>query len=334
MSQTLIIAEAGVNHNGDPALARKLVDVAVAAGADAVKFQAFNPELLVARSAGKADYQKVTTGSEESQLDMLRGLVLDTDTQCDLAGYCRGRGITFLSSPFDIPSVAMLMDLGVPLMKIPSGEITDLPLLRRIGATGLPILLSTGMAEMDEIAAALTVIEAAGTPRAKITLLQCNTEYPTPFEDVNLRAMATLRDTFQVQVGYSDHTPGIEIPFAAVALGARVIEKHFTLDRAMPGPDHKASLEPAELAALVAGIRHVEAALGSGDKKRSLSEWRNITPARRSLVALTAIRAGERFTPENVIAKRPAGGISPMRWDDVMGAVAPRDFVADEPIEL
>lgn len=334
MTQTYVIAEAGVNHNGDLAMARQLIDVAAEAGADAVKFQAFHPELVVAGSGAKAEYQKLTTGAGQSQLDMLRGLALDGAMHQELAGYCRTRGIIFLSSPFDIPSVDMLVALGLPLLKIPSGEITNLPLLRRIASSGLPVILSTGMSEMPEIAAALEALEQAGTPPDGITLLHCNTEYPTPFEDVNLRAMTTLRESFRVPVGYSDHTPGIEIALAAVALGATVIEKHFTLDRTLRGPDHKASLEPAELRALVSGIRHIEVALGSGDKRPSPSERRNIMPVRRSLVALMPILAGERFTPENVAAKRPAGGISPMRWDEVMGRTARRDFAADELIEL
>lgn len=334
MTRTFIIAEAGVNHNGDLDMARRLVDAGAEAGADAVKFQAFHPELVVAHSAAKADYQKAATGTGQSQLEMLRGLALDGAMHRELAAHCRARGITFLSSPFDIPSVDMLTELGLPLMKVPSGEITNMPLLRRIGRSGLPIVLSTGMSDMDEIAAALGALEQAGAARGRITLLHCNTEYPTPFEDVNLRAMVTLRDAFHVPVGYSDHTAGIEVAIAAVALGAVVIEKHFTLDRELPGPDHRASLEPLELNALVSSIRHIEVALGDYEKRPSPSELRNIISARRSLVALTAIRAGDRFTPENVTAKRPAGGISPMRWDEAMGRTARRDFDPDEPIEL
>jgi N,N'-diacetyllegionaminate synthase len=265
---------------------------------------------------------------------VLRRLELDAAAHRDLAEHARARGIAFLSSVFDIESADMVAALGVPQMKIPSGEITNLPLLRRVGGFGVPVILSTGMATMAEIAAALAALEAAGTARARLTLLHCNSEYPTPYEDVNLRTMASLRESFGVAVGYSDHTPGIEVSVAAVALGAAVIEKHFTLDRTLPGPDHRASLDPAALKALVAAIRNVEAALGSARKEPSPSELKNRSVVRRSLVALRPIRAGEVFAAENVAAKRPEGGLTPMRWDEVMGRVARRDFAEDEPIEL
>lgn len=334
MTRTFIIAEAGVNHNGDPGLALKLVDAAAEAGADAVKFQAFRAELVAVKAAPKADYQIAATGSGEGQLEMLRRLQLDDAAYRRLADRAKARGLTFLCSPFDAPSVDLVLSLGVPAMKIPSGEIVNLPLLRRIGASGLPVILSTGMAEMAEIEAAVAALLAAGTPRDKITLLHCNTEYPTPFADVNLRVMETLRRKFGMHVGYSDHTPGIEAAVAAVALGAEVIEKHLTLDHALPGPDHKASLEPPVFKAMVTAIRHVEEAMGNPDKSPSPSEAHNRSSVRRSLVAARAIRAGEKFGPHNVVPKRPAGGISPMRWDEVMGRVARRDFAADEPIEL
>ncbi|HZX31789.1 MAG TPA: N-acetylneuraminate synthase [Rhodocyclaceae bacterium] len=330
MQKTLIIAEAGVNHNGDLDLAFALVDAAAAAGADAVKFQTFDAKSLVSVTAPKAGYQKVTTGEAESQQAMLERLQLDDAAHRALLARCREKGITFLSSPFDIPSTDYLLGLDVPLLKIPSGEITNLPYLRHLGKSGKPLILSTGMSTLGEVEEALAVLEAAGTPRQSITVLHCNTEYPTPYGDVNLRAMATLAQAFGVTVGYSDHTPGIEVSVAAVALGAAVIEKHFTLDRNLPGPDHKASLEPAELAAMVTAIRNVEAALGSPVKAPSPSELPNRPIARKSLVAARAIRQGEPFTPENVVAKRPGTGISPMRWDEVMGRPASRDFATDE----
>lgn len=330
MQKTLIIAEAGVNHNGDLDLAFALVDAAAAAGADAVKFQTFDAKSLVSVTAPKAGYQKVTTGEAESQQAMLERLQLDDAAHRALLARCREKGITFLSSPFDIPSTDYLLGLDVPLLKIPSGEITNLPYLRHLGKSGKPLILSTGMSTLGEVEEALAVLEAAGTPRSSITVLHCNTEYPTPYGDVNLRAMATLAQAFGVTVGYSDHTPGIEVSIAAVALGAAVIEKHFTLDRNLPGPDHKASLEPAELAAMVTAIRNVEAALGSPVKAPSPSELPNRPIARKSLVATRAIRQGEPFTPDNVVAKRPGTGISPMRWDEIMGRPASRDFAPDE----
>ena len=331
---TLIIAEAGVNHNGDLHLAERLIVAAADAGADAVKFQTFVADRLVTVTATKADYQKQTTAASESQHAMIRRLELTRPMHERLLAYSQERGISFLSTPFDLPSIDLLAELGLPRFKIPSGEITHLPYLRHIGSFGKRIILSTGMATLGEIETALEVLETAGTGRDQITVLHCNTEYPTPMADVNLRAMLTIRDAFGVAVGYSDHTPGIEIPIAAVALGATVIEKHLTLDRTLPGPDHKASLEPGEFAAMVRAIRNIECALGDGRKRPSPSEAKNKPIARKSLVAAVAIRAGQVFTPENVAVKRPGTGISPMRWDEVMGRVATRDFGVDELVEF
>ena len=326
-----IIAEAGVNHNGSFDLARRLVDAAKAAGADCIKFQTFRAQNLVSRNAGKADYQKATTG-DGSQADMLSKLELSYDAFSRLKQYCEEVGITFLSTPFDLESAAFLDALGVPFWKIPSGEVTNLPYLEALAKTGRPVVMSTGMCEMDEIEAALRVLREHGT--SDIRLLHCNTEYPTPFADVNLRAMETMRRAFGVEVGYSDHTKGIEVPIAAVALGATIIEKHFTLDRNMDGPDHKASLEPDELAAMVSAIRNIEQALGSGEKTASPSERKNIAVARKSIVAKRAIKAGERLTEDNLTVKRPGSGVSPMRWRDVLGTAAIRDFEEDEMIEV
>jgi len=331
--QTIIIAEAGVNHNGDLELARQLVDAAAEAGADLVKFQTFSAERLLTQSAPKADYQTRTTEQSESQFAMLRRLELTHEMHEVLMAHCRNRGIGFFSTGFDIQSLDYLASLGAERFKVPSGEITNLPYLRHIGGFGKPVILSTGMATLGEIEDALAALEAAGTPRTRITMLHCNTEYPTPMVDVNLRAMNSIRDAFGVAVGYSDHTPGVEVPIAAVALGATVIEKHLTLDRNLPGPDHKASLEPDEFAAMVQAIRNIEQALGDGIKRPSPSEIGNRPIARKSLVAAGPIRAGETFTPENVTAKRPGTGITPMRWDEVMGRVATRDYAADELIE-
>lgn len=330
----LIIAEAGVNHNGDMSLAKRLIDAAADAGADLVKFQTFRADALVAAHAPKADYQMKTTSAGESQHQMIRRLELTLDMHEELIAHCRTRGIEFFSTGFDIGSIDLLVELGLSSFKIPSGEITNLPYLRHVGSFGKPVIISTGMATLDEVGAALEVLERAGTPRARITVLHCTTEYPAPKSEVNLRAMLTIRDRFGVAVGYSDHTQGIEIPIAAVALGATVIEKHFTLDRSLPGPDHKASLEPAELSAMVSAIRNVEIALGDGVKRPARSETANIGIARKSIVAARAIRSGERFTEDNVAVKRPGTGISPMRWDDVIGKTAKRDFVADDLIEL
>ncbi|MES9994599.1 N-acetylneuraminate synthase [Desulfovibrio aminophilus] len=335
MSRVLIIAEAGVNHNGDMALALKLVDAAADAGADAVKFQTFKAERLVTPQADKAAYQKAATGASESQFAMLKRLELDAAAHETLLTRCRERGIAFLSTPFDEQSADMLVGMGLAIIKIPSGEITNLPYLRHVGALGRRIVLSTGMCTLDEVADALRALEAAGTPARDVTLLHCNTQYPTPEADANLRAIRTLAEAFPAcAAGYSDHTLGISCPIAAVALGATVIEKHFTLDRRMEGPDHAASLEPGELAAMVAGVRAVEAALGHGRKEPSPSERENILVARRYLVAARNIAAGEMFSPENVAARRTgSGGVSPMRWDEIMGRRAPRAFAAGEKIE-
>lgn len=325
-----IIAEAGVNHNGSFELAYKLVDAAKNAGVDCIKFQTFKSKNLVSHTAKKAEYQKVTTG-DSSQQDMLKKLELSYDEFLALKDYCDQVGICFLSTPFDVDSIEFLNTINMPFWKIPSGEVTNLPYLLALAKTGKPVVMSTGMCEMEEIEAAIKVLRENGTK--EIRLLHCNTEYPTPFEDVNLKAMQTMRDAFGLEVGYSDHTKGIEVPVAAVALGATVIEKHFTLDCDMEGPDHKASLEPDELAAMVKSIRHIELAIGSGDKIPSSSEKKNIAVARKSIVAKTSIKAGEAFTEENITVKRPGTGISPMRWFDVLGKVATRNYEEDELIE-
>lgn len=333
MKRTLVIAEAGVNHNGDLALARKLIDAAVEAGADLVKFQTFSADRQVTRVAAKAYYQSRETGSSETQYEMLRRLELTAEMHKELITYCAKRGIGFFSTGFDIESVDMLVSLGQNRFKIPSGEITNLPYLRHIGHMGKPVIMSAGMAEMDEIQAAIDVLEQAGTPREIVTVLHCTSEYPAPMVEVNLLAMPGIREKFGVEVGYSDHTRGTEVAIAAVALGASVIEKHFTLDRSMRGPDHRASLEPEELKVMVTAIRNIEIALGDGIKRPTQSEIRNKHVARKSLVASRAIKAGEPFSVENVAVKRPGTGISPMRWDEVMGRAAPRDFSTDELIE-
>lgn len=327
-----IIAEAGVNHNGDFNLAIRLADAAKAAGADVVKFQTFQPEELASRYATKASYQKEETGVEESQLNMLKKLTLRPEEYGQLKAYCDRIGIVFLSTPFDLSSIAVLKKLDMPFWKIPSGEVTNLPYLLAIARAKKPVVMSTGMCELDEIQAAIDVLKANGTP--KVTLLHCNTEYPTPYEDVNLRAMETMRNQFGLDVGFSDHTQGIEVPIAAAAMGAVIVEKHFTLDHDMEGPDHKASLEPEELAAMVTAVRHIERAMGSGIKTVSPSERKNIDVARKSIVASRSIRKGEALTENNITAKRPGGGISPMRWFEVLGTQAVRDFVEDELIEL
>ena len=331
---TLIIAEAGVNHNGDIEVAKKLIAVAKAAGADIVKFQTFKTAKLVTKTAEKATYQKGTTDAYESQYAMIRKLELSRADHEVLIKECRRQGIGFFSTAFDTDSFDMLVEMGLDQVKIPSGELTNLPLLRYMTRLGMPVMLSTGMATLGEIEAALAVIEQAGTPRNRITVLHCTTEYPAPMADVNLRAMLSMGAALGVEVGYSDHTQGIEIPVAAVALGARVIEKHFTLDRTMLGPDHQASLEPHELKAMVDAIRNVEVALGDGVKRPSSNELKNKPTARKSLVAIRAIRAGESFSADNIGAKRPGTGISPMRWEEVIGRSAPRDFYVDELIEL
>ena len=332
--KTFIIAEAGVNHNGSLELAKKLIDLAAEAGADAVKFQTFKAEKVISRYAQKAEYQKQATDASESQLDMVRKLELDEGAHKELFDYCRSKGIMFLSSPFDLDSIDLLNKLGLEIFKIPSGEITNLPYLRKIGGLKKKVILSTGMADLGEIEDALDILVAAGTPLYKITVLHCNTEYPTPVEDVNLRAMQTIARGFGVRVGYSDHTLGIEVPIAAVAMGATVIEKHFTLDKNMEGPDHRASLEPDELKEMVEAIRNIERALGNGIKKPSPSELKNKSAVRKSIVAARAIQRGEVFTEENLTVKRPGNGIGPMRWDEVIGRKAGKDHKTDEIINL
>lgn len=329
-NRTLIIAEAGVNHNGDLNLAKRLIDAAAEAGANIVKFQTFSADRLVTRNAKKADYQNQTTDRTESQHEMLRRLELTTEMHKELIAHCAARNIGFFSTGFDIESVDLLVNLGQDHFKIPSGEIANLPYLRHIGQFGKGVIFSTGMATMGEIEAAIDVLEQAGTPRADMTVLHCTTEYPTPMNEVNLRAMQSIHTAFGVAVGYSDHTSGIEVAIAATALGATVIEKHFTLDRNLPGPDHKASLEPGELKAMVVAIRNIELALGDGIKRLTPSEARNKPVARKSLVASQPIKAGEVFSVQNVTVKRPGTGISPMRWDEVMGQVAQRDYQADD----
>jgi len=332
--KTLIIAEAGVNHNGDLALAKKLVASAAAAGADIVKFQSFITEKSISIHAPKAQYQRAATGAEESQFEMVRKLELSRTDHVALIEECSRHGIRFLSTAFDVESFDLLIELGIDLVKIPSGEITNLPFLRHVASTGRPVILSTGMATLGEVEAALEVIVQAGTPRELVTILHCSTEYPTPMADVNLRAMCGMKCAFGLEVGYSDHTVGIEVPIAAVALGATVIEKHFTTDRGLPGPDHQASLEPQEMKAMVDAIRNIEQALGDGIKRPNPSEIKNKPIARKSLVASRAIRVGECFSADNIIAKRPGTGISPMRWDEVIGREAIRNFSADELIVL
>lgn len=329
-----IIAEAGVNHNGDTELAMRMVDTAADAGADAVKFQTFRADRIISRHARKAEYQKKTTGADESQLEMVKKLELSADAHAGLMDRCREKGIMFLSTPFDFESIDLLNGLGMEIFKIPSGEITNLPYLRRVGGLRKRIILSTGMSTLGEVETALDILVSAGTARDDITVLHCTTEYPAPLEEVNLRAMLTMGDALKVKVGYSDHTPGIVVPVVAAAMGACVIEKHFTLDKNMPGPDHKASLEPDELRKMVQAIRTVESALGDGIKRPSSSEAGNRIVARKSIVAARKIGAGERFTGENLISKRPGSGISPMLWDSVIGRTASRDFEEDELIVI
>lgn len=356
--KTLIIAEAGVNHNGSLDLALKLVDAAAEAGADVVKFQTFKSELVISKFAPKADYQTRNTGTSESQLEMVRKLELDTAAHRKLIERCRERGIAFLSTPFDLESIDLLVnELQLDRLKLPSGEITNAPYLLKCARTGKPLIVSTGMSDLMDVERALGVLafgftakkDAPPSPAAfaaafksdagrqalrdKVTILHCTTEYPTPFSDVNLRAMETLRTTFQLPVGFSDHTPGINAPLAAVALGAVVVEKHFTLDRRMEGPDHKASLEPGELKAMCEGLRQVGAMLGSGNKVAAPSEIKNKDIARKSLVAARPIRAGETFSEANLTVKRPGNGISPMAYWDYLGTAATRDYSEDELIE-
>ncbi|HIP44620.1 MAG TPA: N-acetylneuraminate synthase [Sulfurospirillum arcachonense] len=331
MNQVFIIAEAGVNHNGSIDLAKKLIDVASEAGVDAVKFQTFKAEKLVSKNAQKASYQKENMNNgDNSQFNMLKKLELDVETHHKLIAYCKTKNIMFLSTPFDHDSIDMLNGLQLPIFKIPSGEITNLPYLRHIGSLKKEVILSTGMADMGDIEDALDVLVKAGTLKENITVLHANTMYPTPMEDVNLKAMVTIGNTFDVAFGYSDHTLGIEVDIAAVAMGASVIEKHFTLDKTMQGPDHKASLEPDELKAMVQSIRNIELALGSSVKKPSKSETPNIEVARKSIVANRDIKKGDILTEDNLAIKRPGNGISPMRWDEIIGSVASQDYKVDE----
>lgn len=330
----IIIAEAGVNHNASMEMARRMVVEAAKAGADYVKFQTAVPELVISSIAPKAEYQKETTGAAESQLEMCKAIHLPLSAYPELAGLCRQEGIGFMSTPFDLVSIDSLAGLDMDFWKIPSGEITNLPYLRKIASKGGRVILSTGMSTLDEVSAAVGVLVSGGIDRKDIYLLHCTTQYPTPYSDVNLRAMDALRSLDVGGVGYSDHTLGIEVPVAAAALGAQVIEKHFTLDKSLPGPDHRASLDPTELAAMVKAVRHIEEALGSGDKTVAESERPNIEVARKSIVAARDISAGETFTEDNITVKRPGNGISPMEWDSVIGRVAKQDFPYDTLIEL
>ena len=332
MSKVFIIAEAGVNHNGDIEIAKKLVDKAAEAGVDAVKFQTFKTENIVCKNAEKAEYQKAATDMKQSQYDMLKKLELTDIMHKELIEHCKKKGLLFLSTPFDLESIDYLVQLGIEIMKIPSGEITNFPYLRKIATTEKKVILSTGMSDIKDVKAAISVLKEYGAK--DISVLHCNTEYPTPFVDVNLNAMLTLQKELGVEIGYSDHTLGIEIPVAAVAMGAKMIEKHFTLDKTMEGPDHKASLEPYELKEMVSCIRNVEVALGDGVKEPSESERKNISIARKSIVAKCRIEKGQIFTEENLTTKRPGTGISPMRWKDIIGTVAQRSYNEDELIEV
>lgn len=332
MQNVCIIAEAGVNHNGDITTAKKMVDVAKKAGVDYIKFQTFVPEKIVSRYAEKAEYQKKTTDVAESQLDMLRKLSLSENEFVSLKAYCDDVGIGFISTPFDLESIEFLEKLDMDFWKIPSGEITNLPYLEKIAGTGRKVILSTGMSDIQEIKEAVKVLEDNGT--MEIVLLHCNTQYPTPFEDVNLSAMSTIAKETGKVVGYSDHTKGIEVPIAAVAMGATVIEKHFTLDKNMEGPDHKASLEPEELTQMVRAIRHIEKAVGTGKKEPTASEKGNINIVRKSIVAACKISKGDILSEDNLTTKRPGNGISPFKWHEIIGRKAIRDFTEDELIEI
>jgi N,N'-diacetyllegionaminate synthase len=325
-----IIAEAGVNHNGSIKLAKKLIDVAVESGADAVKFQTFKTKNLVSKDAKKADYQKKNTDVLESQFDMIKKLELDVNTHKKLISYCQKKGIMFLSSPFDHDSINLLSDLGLKIFKIPSGEITNLPYLRQIGLLGKKVVLSSGMSTLKEVKSALTVLIESGTKKENITILHANTMYPTPMEDVNLNAMLTIQKELDISVGYSDHTIGIEVDIAAVAMGASIIEKHFTLDQNLQGPDHKSSLEPKELKAMVLSIRNIEKALGDNKKKLSPSESININVVRKSIVANQQIKKGDLLTEKNIAVKRPGNGINPMKWDEIIGSIARKNYNVDE----
>lgn len=335
MSKVLIIAEAGVNHNGSMQVAKQLVDKAVEAGVDIIKFQTFKSAQLVSKAAKQAEYQQRNTGKkDEGQLAMLKKLELSEDDHYELIRYCKERNIRFWSTAFDMESIEFLHSLDMGLWKIPSGEITNYPYLRKIAQYHEPVILSTGMCELSDIEAAIRVLLEFGIYKEQITVLHCNTEYPTPYQDVNLKAMLEIGETFGVKTGYSDHTKGLEVPIAAVALGATVIEKHFTLDRNMEGPDHKASLEPNELKSMVSAIRNIEQALGTGHKTVSESERKNMEIARKSIVASCPIRKGEVLTEDNLTVKRPGNGISPMRWNEVIGTIATKDFAEEDIIIL
>ena len=331
---TLIIAEAGVNHNGSIKAARKMIDIAAEAGADYVKFQTFKAETLLTQNADKAEYQKNATDNNESQFDMLKKLELDREAHEELIKYCKSRDVRFLSTAFDRKSIDMLSKLNIPIYKIPSGEITNLPYLRHIGSMGKPIIMSTGMSTLDEVCDALNILMEAGAKKDKVTILHCNTEYPTPMEDVNLKAMLTIKDELGVNIGYSDHTLGIEVSIAAVSMGATVIEKHFTLDRTLPGPDQAASLEPHELKVMVKAIRNIENIMGDGIKKPSPSEMKNMPIARKSIVAKRSIKKGEKFSEDNLTVKRPGTGLRPMEWDDILKQRSKFNFNVDELIKI
>ena len=332
--KALIIAEAGVNHNGDINVAKRLVEEAALAGADFVKFQTFNAERIVTSASKKASYQIEENDQSEFQLEMLKSLELDEKMHKELIDHCKLNGIRFLSTGFDIESLDFLIELGIDLVKIPSGEITNLPYLKHVGSLSKDIILSTGMASLGEIEDAINILESNGAKREKITVLHCSTEYPTPMHRVNLKAMENIGNAFCVRVGYSDHTSGIEVPIAAIALGAVVIEKHFTLDRSMQGPDHRASIEPNELKAMVDAIRNIEKAIGDGIKSPSSAELANRLSARKFLVASNSIKKGEEFTSKNITIKRCGGGISPMRWNDIIGKAATKNYNIDEAIDL
>lgn len=333
-NRVIIIAEAGVNHNGSLTLAKQLIDAAAAAGVDYVKFQTFKTEKLVTQDAEMAQYQQRNTGEAESQFAMLKRLELSQKDHEELIAYCRKRQVKFFSTAFDLESIDYLHSLNLGLWKIPSGELTNYPYLKKIAVFGEPVILSTGMSELEEVNDAMQVLLDNGVKREQIILLHCTTEYPTPWADVNLRAMQTLQDSFGVDIGYSDHTAGIEIPIAAAALGAKVIEKHFTIDRDLPGPDHKASLEPAELKAMVTAVRHIEEALGDGRKTIAESERKNRNVARKSIIAACDIAKGEILKESLLTVMRPGSGISPMRWNEVVGTIATRDYRKGDCIEL
>ncbi len=335
MKHVLIIAEAGVNHNGSLELAKQLVDKAADAGVDFIKFQTFKSEKLVSKSAKQAEYQQRNIGKkDDGQLAMLKKLELSEADHIELIAYCEQKGVKFFSTAFDLTTIDLLHSFNLGFWKIPSGEVTNYPYIRKIAQYHEPVILSTGMCELSDIEAAVKVLLEFGVQNEQITILHCNTEYPTPFRDVNLKAMLEIGEKFGVQIGYSDHTKGIEVPIAAVALGATVIEKHFTLDKNMEGPDHKASLEPDELKAMVSAIRNIEQALGTGHKTISESERKNIEIARKSIVAACPIKAGELLTEDNLTVKRPGNGISPMRWNEVIGTRAIKDFEEEEVIVL